>query len=155
MNTYNPITRAAAAAWAELTTPEAVQWYSDRAWNDTLTTTAAFHRACVAAIHLGAFCRCLVEDWLAPAPVQVATAEYPAINPAPCAGYLPAAADRTPAPHANPVPIAPLHTLSVPELRQICAQRGIAWNRANNGKHLSKKQMVSLLSASPAVAERT
>jgi hypothetical protein len=61
---YNPLKRAAAAAWAELSTPEACQWYGDRAWTDTFTTWAALSHLCQATIHLGMFCRVIVEDWL-------------------------------------------------------------------------------------------
>jgi hypothetical protein len=61
---YNPLKRAAAAAWAELSTPEACQWYGDRAWSDTLTAWAALGNVCHATYNIGMFCRVLVEDWL-------------------------------------------------------------------------------------------
>jgi hypothetical protein len=64
MATYNPLKRAATAAWGELSSSEACQWYGDRAWSDTLTTWAALSHLCQATIHLGMFCRVLVEDWL-------------------------------------------------------------------------------------------
>lgn len=144
MYTYNPLKNAVAAAWTELTTPDAIQWYQDRAWSDTLTTAAAFNRACFATIQLGMFCRCLVEDWLNPA-TSSATTEYLALNPAPCAGYLPAAQED--AANSTPAPLAVIDygDLTVLELREICTSRGLRWRKAHRGRHLTKVQMLQLL----------
>jgi hypothetical protein len=69
--TYNPLMRAASAAWAELSTPEACQWYSDRAWSDAMTTWAALGNICHATYSLGMFCRGLVDGWLShPEPAE-------------------------------------------------------------------------------------
>jgi hypothetical protein len=68
---YNPLLRAASAAWAELSTPEACQWYSDRAWSDTLTTWAAIGNICQATFDFGIFCRGVVDGWLSqPEPAE-------------------------------------------------------------------------------------
>jgi hypothetical protein len=82
---YNPLVRAASAAWAELSTPEACQWYSDRAWSDAMTTWAALGKCCQATYSLGMFCRVLVDGWLShpePAKQQQPAALLPA-NPEP------------------------------------------------------------------------
>lgn len=166
MNTQNlnPLQRAAAAAWAELTTDEACQWYIDRAWNDTLTTAEAFRRACLATIALGQFCRCLVEDWLhqpvAMEAVVVASSPIAALPqiklppaPLPIAALPPA--KTPPAAPASPIGetsgndhAAPSHK-SVAQLRELCTQQGIAWNRAGKGgRHLNRREMLQALSLS-------
>jgi hypothetical protein len=69
MTTYNPIKQAAAAAWAELSSKKATDWYTDRFWDDSFTTWVAMGNLFQAIIQLGIFCCALVEDWW-PSPEQ-------------------------------------------------------------------------------------
>lgn len=152
--TLNPLQRAAVAAWAELSSPEACEWYFDRAWNDTLTTADAFHRACLATIALGQFCRCIIEDWLH----QPTCMEAVVVAPAPVAALpqIKLPPTKTPIaalpPAKTPEPISPIGDTqsaphkSVAQLRELCTQQGITWNRAGKGgRHLKRREMLQAL----------
>jgi hypothetical protein len=104
MNTYNPINRAISAAWSELSSSEAQQFYADRAWSDTLTTWAALSNLCQVAIQLGAFCRCVVEDWLQ---VPQQPQAQLALQPVKIAGYLPEMSSSSKPVLITPPPAAP------------------------------------------------
>lgn len=153
---YNPIKAAAVAAWSELSSPEAIQFYGDRAWSDTLTTYATVRSLCIMVIQMGQFCRSWCDD-LVQASVQPQAAL--ALPESKFAGYLPeiSSAPRKLLPPAKSSPerITPIgviippdfNGLGIRELRRLCSERGIP-----RASRLSKVQAIAALENSPLLA---
>jgi hypothetical protein len=160
MTHYHPLQNAARAAWAELTTDEALTWYQDRAWTDLLSTYAVARQLCLLMIQLGAIARVWC-DGLAPISGQThrqAIWEQQALLPARAiVGYLPECSSVTRGVLVTPPPAGEIPILVIPtyettevdlEAMTIRQLKTLARNAAIRGYgQMNKVQLVRTISS--------
>jgi hypothetical protein len=146
MTHYHPLQNAARAAWAELTTDEALTWYQDKVWADLLSTYAVARQLCLLTIQLGAIARVWCNS-LAPISGQThqqASRGQQALLPAVAiAGYLPECSSAKPEVLATPASTNEASTLTAMTIREL---KGLARKAAIRGYgQMSKAQLVEAL----------